>query len=205
MSCPLAEIPLDVTQGLPFSESFRWMQPFKAFKPISAASQAAPCVLTVPNHGVPPGWPFAISGAKGMTALNRGDLDEDRDLYEAIVVDANTIRLNTLNAAALPAYTGGGVVEYFLPEDLSVYTEAESQWRAQLAATTAFETLKKTTGEIVLDNTNKLITLQLTDAVRTADLPITGGVYNLILTPAAGAKIVLIPNSPVRVSLSATR
>lgn len=207
MSCALDqdEYPLHVTKGLPFTAAFQLPQKLRRYRPITVATQAAPCVLTVPAHGLPPGWEFAIRGARGMTGLNRGDLDQYRDLYEAVVVDADTIELNDLNTSALPAYTGGGEIEYLIPEDLSIYTEAESQWRELLTSTNAFETLKMSTGEIVLDNANKLVTIQLTSAMRTAALPINGGVYNLVLTGPGGIKTVLIPNSPIRVELSATR
>lgn len=205
MSCA-ADLPLTIVKGIPLSESFRWMQPVRAYKPIAAATLAAPCVIQVPGHGVPPGWPMAITGAKGLTQINRGNLNEGTGLISAVVVDADHLQLNEVNALALNAYTGGGIVEYFLPVDLSAFTEAEAQIRATLESDAALDTLTKTGGEIVLDNTAKLITLQLT-AARTAavGLPIGAAVYNLVLTDSGNVDRVLIPNSPVSIELSATR
>lgn len=205
MSC-VEELPLTIVKGIPLSEPFRWMQDLRARKAITAATLAAPCVLTVPNHGLPPGWPFTIAGAKGLTQINRGSLDDNTRLYTAIVVDANTLELNDINALALSAYIGGGVIEYFLPVDLSAFSEAKAQIRATLESEDVLETLKKSTGDIVLDNVAKLITLQLNSArTAAAGLPVGAAVYNLVLTDTGGVDRILVPNSPVSIELSSTR
>lgn len=203
MSCS-RELPIQVYRGLPLSEAYWLESDTRIYKPIQGATKAAPCVINSTTHNLPAGWPFAITGALGMSQINRGHLKDGVELYKAVVLTADTLELNDLNSLALNDYTGSGIIEYFKPEDLSVYVEAEAQFRRSLEDTTPFETLKKTTGEIVLDNVAKQITLQL-DAARTAALAVGDGVYNLIGTRASGAKDILIPNSPLSILLSATR
>lgn len=201
------ELPLEIVIGLPFSASLQWQSTDRAYRDISAATKAAPCVITAAAHGLPPGWPYAIAGARGLTQINRGNLTDDRDLYDAKVLNSETLEINELNSSALTEYTGGGVIEYFIPESLAGYTEAEAQFRRALTDTQPFATLTKTAGDIVLDDAAKLITLQL-DATETAALVAQAGldgIWNLVFTTAAGVKVEVVPNSPLRLVLSATR
>lgn len=205
MSCKPREIPLCIEQGSTFSYVLRWGQPRLAYRQISAASKAAPCVLTTSaDHDLPDGWPFMITGCKGMQELNDRAQAEDPDerYYEATVLGDDSIELNDVNAADFGTYTGGGIITYSIPVDLDGYT-ARAQIRESVGSSEILLELTTTNGRIVLDNTAKTITLQIT-ATDTADLDWTTGVYALELVSAGGV-VSCLARGKVRVGPEITR
>jgi hypothetical protein len=65
-----AKSTLKLVKGTTFVHTLRLAGDTLVYRPIAAASQAAPCILTVPGHGLADGWPLGIEGALGMPALN---------------------------------------------------------------------------------------------------------------------------------------
>lgn len=175
MTCGV-KVPLHICRGKTWSKPFRWGQSRKVYKPITAATVAAPCVMTVPSHGIPDGWVYQVANAKGMTELNTESV-----YRQAIVLDANSVEINELDASALDPYTGGGILSYPMPVDLTGYT-ARMHARESVDSTTTIFTLTSPAG-IVIDNTLKLITPQLT-AVATAALTEFAGVYDIEMVDA---------------------
>ncbi len=179
MTCGV-NVPLEFCRGKTFSKVFRWGQSRLAYKPIVAATVAAPCVIEVTAHGVPNGWAYQIKNARGMTELNT----TAKQYRQAIVVDANHIEINELDASALDAYIGGGILSYNIPVDLTGYT-ARMQVRTSVEAATTVLELTTANGGIVIDVALGTITL-LAAATATDDFAFESGVYDLELVSAGG-------------------
>lgn len=110
---------ITIQQGESFQLAVRWASLPLVFKPISAITNAAPVVVTATGHGVPAGWPVAITGVKGMSQINALNLPPAQsDYYPATVIDANTLAFPDLNSALMRPYTSGGFVQYYTPQSL---------------------------------------------------------------------------------------
>lgn len=84
---------------------------------ITAATVTTPIVVTVPNHGWPPGRPIhgVVSGVVGM--------DEANGLWVLTYVDADSFSLtafdaqgNVVNSVGANPYVSGGEVKYAFPD-----------------------------------------------------------------------------------------
>lgn len=153
-----------VAKGATYHDVRRWGNFPYVFKPISGATNAAPLVLTVNDHDMPDGWPFAIEDVKGMLRINaRRNPPADTDWIRGSVADADHIRVDSINSIDFSPYTGGGVIRYATPVDLSDYPDALFVIHAKDDPETII--LTRTLGDgIEFDNTNKRITLTLTAA-----------------------------------------
>lgn len=182
---------LKIYQGGTFRETLRWESALKVYAPISNISKTAPMVVTAANHGVPVGWRTKISGALGMKEANTGD-----NYLVASEVAANTATFNSVNALNYTTYTGGGVLEYNQPVDLTGYT-ARMQIRSKLEDLTVLTELTTENNRILIDNTLKTITLTIPASV-TAALNFQSAVYSLELvngsevTPFIGGTVSLV-------------
>ncbi len=203
MSCE----PLYIRKGEAFELVIRWeMEPI-LYKAISGISLAGAPVLTVSSHGMPNGWTVRrIVGVNGTKQINTHRLINDvweptalgerfPNGFKGTAVDANSIRLNELNAAGFTAYTSGGYIEYMTPVDLSGYT-AEMDIRNPDDLTTTLLTLTTANGRITLDNTAKTITLYIAVA-DVNSITWTEGVTTLEMTPADGKTKLVFPNRKV--------
>lgn len=172
----------EITRGATFSRTLRWGLASMVYKPISAVALAAPCVLTVPQHGLTTGWLFTVENAQGMTALNGGP-------YQATVLDPDTVQISNLDASAFRPYKAGGVLAYHAPVDLTGMTARLSIRRRLTDAVPALE-LTTADGGIVIDAVAQTLTFTLTPAQTTA-LAAAGphAVYALFVTDASGAII----------------
>lgn len=112
---------LNLVQGKTLALAVRWEIPPVVYKPITAMLQKTPVRFTVTGHGMPDGWRVALTGIVGPKELNAPDPNKlrDSDYHEATVIDANTIELNTLNAAGLRDYVSGGTLQYNTPKELT--------------------------------------------------------------------------------------
>lgn len=173
-----------IQQGKTFSLAVRWETEPVVYKAITGAQKTAPVRLTVAAHGVPDGWRVAVTSVKGMTQLNAANTPPRvRDYVAATVVDADTLDLNSINAAEYSTYLSGGYLQYYTPVDLSSYT-ARMTIKDRVGGT---ELLSLTTvnGGIVLDTVKRIITLKIT-AAATAALTWRRGVYDLEMVAADG-------------------
>lgn len=73
---------------------------------ITNATQANPCQITSPNHGLISGSLIYIGGVQGMTQINS---NPNMGIYSITVVDANNFTLDNTNSSGFSAYTKGGV------------------------------------------------------------------------------------------------
>jgi len=181
---------LKVYQGSTFRETLRWESALKVYAPITNISKTAPMVVTASNHGVPVGWRVKISGALGMKEANTSDY------LVASEVTTTTVTFNSINSLGYTTYTGGGVLEYNQPVDLTGYT-ARMQIRSKLEDLTVLTELTTENNRILIDNTLKTITLTIPANV-TAALNFQSAVYSLELvngsevTPFIGGTVSLI-------------
>lgn len=181
---------LKIYQGSTFRETLRWESALKVYAPITNISKTAPMVVTAANHGVPVGWRTKISGALGMKEANTSDY------LVASEVTTTTVTFNSINSLGYTTYTGGGVLEYNQPVDLTGYT-ARMQIRSKLEDLTVLTELTTENNRILIDNTLKTITLTIPANV-TAALNFQSAVYSLELvngsevTPFIGGTVSLI-------------
>lgn len=197
MSCGI-EVPLFIVPGKTFNKPFRWGQNRLAYRQISAASQTAPCILTVTGHGMPDGWAYQIAGADGMIQLNT-----PKGKYrQAIVIDPNTVEINDLDASGFEPYLGGGILSYPMPVQLAGYTAAMHVRRNVRDTATLFE-LTSAGGGILINDTTKTITLVMT-AAATAALAEGEAVYDIEMT-SAGNEVSLLAYGPVTIGTEVTR
>lgn len=197
MSCGV-KLNLSICKGKTFSKVFRWGQARKSYAVISAATQAAPCVITATAHGMPDGWAYQIADAEGMEELNTAE----GEYRQAVVLTANTVEINELNSRSLAAYVANsGVLSYNMPVDLTGYS-ARMMIRETVEDTTPTISLVSPTN-IILDNTAKTITVQIS-ATASAALPEIDGVYDLEMV-AAGGEVYLLAYGSVSITSEVTR
>lgn len=193
---------LAIERGKTFSQVVRWeVQPF-LFAAISAMAQAAPAgVTTTGAHGIPDGWRVAVVGAKGNTGLNaENNPPKGKDFRPATVLSATGIEFNEFNSTGFPAYTGGGYLQWYTPQDLTDYI-ARLTIKDRVGGTVLLA-LTSAAGDIVIDNTAKTITITIS-ATDTADFTWSKGVYDLEMESDTGVVTALMAGT-VSVSTEVT-
>ena len=178
-----------IQQGATFRRTYRWGSSPIIYKNISAVTKAAPCRLTVTAHGVPDGWHIAITNVAGMLEINAANTPpEAEDYYQATVVDANTIELNTVNSLGFSAATANtGAIQYMTPVNLSTYTVARLQIRKTTGAEVVELELTEASG-ITINNAAKTIEIEIT-ATEAAALDFISGVFDLEIESTDGTVV----------------
>lgn len=174
MTAPV-KVNFKIYQGSTFKEVLRWESSTKVYKPITGISQAAPCVLNVVGNGIPVGWRFRITNVKGMKEIN----STSDAYYVATSTTTDTVTVNNLNSIDFTAYTGGGILEYNEPMDLTGIT-ARMQIREKLESTVFLLELTTENGGITIDTVNKTISINIAAAV-TAEYSTPSAVYSMEL------------------------
>jgi hypothetical protein len=173
-----AKLSYKIYQGSTFTETLRWESETKAYMPISAITQAAPCVITTTStHTVPLNWRVRVTGVNGMKDINTVS---DDSYYLVTGKSTNTVTLNQVNSAAYAAYTSGGILSWNTPVPLTGYT-ALMQIRETLESTTVIAELSTANNRIIIDPINYTITMKLTPAVTSA-FDFDSAVYSMELT-----------------------
>lgn len=177
-----AKINYKVYQGSTFNELYRWESETKVYEPIATIQKSAPCVVTTQSASqIPPGWRVRIVGAGGMREINTVNPD---DYYIATAVSGTSITLNQVNSLQYNTHTGGGVIEYSQPVDLSNYS-ARMQIRETIDSNVVIHEATSANGQIILNNTYKTIQV-LIPATATAQFNFTTAVYSLELYTSSG-------------------
>ena len=166
-------------QGSTFKEVLRWGSDTRVYKPITAISQNAPCVVESTAHGLPVGWGFQISNVKGMKEIN-----SDSDSYIATGTTTDTVTINAVNSVDYTAYTSGGVISYNQPVDLTGFT-ARMQLRNKVEDELPIVELTTENSGIVIDNVLKTIKI-IISAAATAAFTFQTAVYSLELVSSGG-------------------
>jgi hypothetical protein len=190
-----AKINYKVYQGATFQEIYRWESQTKVYTPISQISKSAPCVITTTTaSNIPIGWRFRVVGVVGMKEINTTSEDS---WYIATGVNGTQITINQVNSLAYTTYTSGGVVEYNDWVGLNNLT-ARMQIRETVESPTVIYQCGTQTGEIVIDQVNKTITITI-PATITEDFTFETAVYSVelvdqqgIVTPFLTGNLVLV-------------
>lgn len=173
-----------IYQGSTFRETFRWESSEKVYAPITMISKTAPMVVTATGHGAPAGWRVKVTGALGMKEANTSDY-----IISSSVTN-DTVTFNQINALNYTTYTGGGVLEYNKPVDLTGFT-GRMQIRQKLDDAAFIKELTTSNGGVVINNTTKTIQLYIS-AADTALMSFQTGVYSLELVSSGGEVTQLI-------------
>lgn len=179
-----------ITQGSTFTQVLRWESSTKVYKAISSILKQAPMMVMAATHGIPTGWRTKITSLNGMKEISSSQY------YIATSVTSDSLTINSVNSLGFTDYISGGILEYNAPVDLA-NTTARMQIREKLTSDTVILELTTENGKIVLDNTNKTITINLT-ATETAAFTFKSAVYSLelvksgVVTPFIDGTITLI-------------
>lgn len=166
------------------------VEPFLTAAIASITRAVSVRITTAADHGIVSGWPVAVVGAMGITALNavnnppvHGD---DADFRRATVISSTVVEFNGLSTALeKKAHTAAtGYLVWYTPRDLSGFT-ARMKIKAKKTDTAALLELTSADDEIVIDNTAKTITV-LIDADTTAALTWAKGFYDLEIESGDG-------------------
>lgn len=172
-----------VGAGETFQPIIRWGSDVLISKPITAATQAAPVVVTAVGHGVPDGWRVAVVSVKGMTQLNAQKFPPvGTDWNKATVLTADTVQLNKINTADYAAYTSGGFLVYNTPVSLLGITAVMTIRDAPITGNVLTTLTSSPASGLTLNDTTK----QILPVLATAGLTWSVGYYDLELTDAGG-------------------
>lgn len=178
-----ANFDLSIYQGTTFSAEFRWAALPMLYLPITAVPETTPVQFTCPSHGLTNGWPVAVVSTNGLDELRaQNDPPRPNEYNPVTVIDPNTIELNQVNAAGMVPYVSGGFIQAYSAVPLAGAT-ALLEIKDRIGGT-LLESLTSPVG-IVLDDTNKLITVNISAAATAAFSWLTG-VYDLQLTTSTG-------------------
>lgn len=166
-----AKINYKIYQGTTFNEVVRYESAIKVYKEITDISKSAPMVVTAIGHGMVEGWRCTISNVLGMTDVNNLE-----SIYST-AVDTDTITFNDVNSVGFRDYTSGGILEYNSPVSL-LGLSARMQIRPKLSSDVVISELTTDNGGIVLNDTDKTITLNI-DALDTEAYTFKSAVYSL--------------------------
>lgn len=157
MSCTPS---LVINPGRVLLQAFRWAESARTYRTVTAVSLSAPCLLTVPGHGLPDAWPFRLEGIKGPDLLN-SDPEDPVSCYRAQVASADTLQLELSTLGQKPL-VGQAALSYLKPVDLSGYSARFTLKTAARATTNLFQ------GPAAVDLANQRITVTLADEITQA-------------------------------------
>lgn len=186
--------PITLIRGKTFTLPILWETTPIVRKAITAISLATGAPrLTVTGHGVPDGWRVYCYGILGTTELNMLDPAKVRnsDYVEATVIDANTIELNSINAAGFKAYKSGGFLAYNAPHDLSGYV-VRAKVKDKVGGTVLLSTEASDSPldliTATVDDTAKRVTISVS-ATTTASLAWKKGIWDVEAESPGGAAV----------------
>lgn len=176
---------LTIEQGKTFQAIARWEVEPLIFKPITSIAPTAPARITCAGHGMPDGWRAAVVDAAGMTELNaKKNPPAVSDYRRMTVVDANTVTVDDISAAAFKAYRGpSGYLAYYTPPDLTGFT-ARMSIKDQIDGV-LLHSLTTENGGITVSAADDTIFLEIS-AEDTAAFEWKKGVYDLEMVDPDG-------------------
>lgn len=113
---------LTLRKGASFHWTLRPETSVQKYIPITAITMTEEGVqIIAPNHGIVDVWRCRISRCEGLTRLNTVDEDSPQpsDFLQAKAIDVDTVEINSRNTAGDDPYTGGGILQYGVPMDLT--------------------------------------------------------------------------------------
>ncbi|HEX7720283.1 MAG TPA: hypothetical protein VF389_10790, partial [Woeseiaceae bacterium] len=139
---------------------------------------------------------YGVVGPGLINTARPADKVRDTDLRTITVVDANTIEINAINAAAMPAYVSGGHLQIRPPLDLSQFVSARMQINSASGELLAYYT---TDNALEIDQSTSALWLRLT-AAQSRDLEFDYGLFDIELLTSDGRVInIAAPDSTITV------
>jgi len=185
---------LSIRKGSTFRWTLRPETAVQKYIPITAITMTETGVrITAAAHGMIEGWRCRVTRCKGLTRLNTVDEDHPRasDYFQVTVIDADTVEINTQNTTGDKAYTGGGILQYGVPMDLTGCVV-----RAQIRPTAGSSTLMLDLGLYATINAALArIDFVVPDEITSAVVG-TNGVLSVELEDSAGG-VITLPLIPV--------
>lgn len=192
-----AKLNLKIYQGNTFRETLRQGTSLKGYANITSITKTAPMQIVAPGVDMPAGWRFQVTNVQGMKEVNCGE----EDFYTATIISSDTITVNAVNASGFTNYTSGGVVSWFIPKTLAGIT-ARMQIRSKITDTAIIKELTTENGGIIIDNTNKTITIYIS-ATDTAAMTFSSAVYSLEIIE--GSDVTTLVSGSVTLEKEVTR
>ena len=141
-----------------------------------------------------------------MTEINaEANALREKDFNPVTVIDANTLEINSINAAGFKPYVSGGILQYNTPVDLTGYTsrmKIKNKVGGTVLASTEAGDAPLNILSVALDTAKSTITLTIS-ATATAALIWTKGVYELEMVSSTGV-VTTILSGKVTVSKEVT-
>lgn len=194
--------PLRLVRGKTCEQALLYSGSRLVYRPITAVLSLAPLRLTVPLHGCPENWPIRVQGVTAPTELNT----PQNQAWQATVVDANTLEINSLDGSLWSAYVPSGHVVFQEPVDLTGW-KARMQIRTKAGGTVLLtlssDPADNAEGEIEIDVPGSALVIKLS-AAQTAALSWNGGVYDLEGIRPDGAVVSILAPSTVVVGQEVT-
>lgn len=122
---------LTIVKGKTFEVGFCYASDELQYLEIEAMPKKAPVRLTLTQHNIPDGWPVRIECVSQPKELNTAD---DAP-YFVRVIDADTIEINSLNGHCWKPLSGGGLVIFNKPVDITGW-EFRAQFKDKIGGTT---------------------------------------------------------------------
>lgn len=196
------QIDITITRGKTFEYGFLYAEDELLYLPITAMPGTAPVRLTVPQHGVPDGWPVQIQCVKSPPQLN--SCEDER--YIARVIDQDTIEINAINANCWKPFSGSGLLVFNKPMQLTGW-----HCRAQVRDRAGGEVLftwhsdpgENPDGDIDVDVAQSAFVLRI-DAATTGALTWKRGVYDVEAIAPSGEVYAVTAVSAVTVDSEVT-
>lgn len=180
-SCTVRDFCVQINET--WHPTLRWGSGLLSSRPVTGIAQSAPAEITVPGHGIPAGWPVALTGVRGMTQINANHYPPGTDEYHyTTLVDSDTIQLNDISSADMAVYASGGFVVFNTPQSLAGATAVLNIYDNPDHDGAPLVALTSSGGGLTLDDTLKTITPLL----QTAGLTWPVGYYTLLVTTAGG-------------------
>lgn len=182
---------ITIRKGSSFLWTLRPETELQRYIPITAITMTETGVrLAATAHGMVDGWRFRVSRCKGLTRLNTVDEDHPRasDFFQAGVVDADTVEINSRNTTGDKPYTGGGILQYGVPMDLTGYAVRAQIRLSEKSSAVILDLGPYTT----VDAGQYKIDFVVPDDITSA-IPATSGVIAVELEDPSGSVISLPP------------
>lgn len=160
MAAAPAQVCWTIYQGRTFRYTVRPEMLPIVYKPITGIQQSAPVSITAVGHGLVSGWNAAVTNVKGMTQINATpNALRPSDFRPVTFVDADTVTINSIDAAGFSPYVSGGHLIYYTPVSLAGAV-ARLDIRDKVGGV-LLHSLTSVGGDIVIDDTNHFVGIEI--------------------------------------------
>ncbi len=193
---------LSVTRGKTLKQTLLYADTTLKYKAITAQVSTAPVHLTVPDHGIPDGWPVRIQGVSVPSEMNT----PEGLSVAAYTVDPDTVEINSMDSSSWDAFTVSGNLVFSAPADLTGWKmrmQVRDKIGGNVLLSLSSDPADTPDGDIEIDVAGSAFTLKLS-AEKTAALSWVSGVYDIEAILPDSSVISVIAPSPILVNQEVT-